>query len=180
MVHGPGTWNGTCTTHVGHLASFWPNDSLAGFTFVDHVVSQECHECYLAAADLRLASLLEPNCGSGGCTARGVRYDRGAGMIDASSHSYRTTMPKEPGLISTTPGTTEITTATPSFVRKAMRDELFSGFSEVGWDQAPWDAEPTFSAEELQILLNPALSVAEAADRVGCVQHDVRRLRRTA
>jgi hypothetical protein len=36
-----------------------------------------------------------------------------------------------------------------------MRDELFSGFSEAGWD-------------------------AEAADRVGCVEHDVLRLRRTA
>lgn len=61
-----------------------------------------------------------------------------------------------------------------------MRDELFSGFSESGWDEAPWDVEPTFTAEELQILLNPALSAAEAADRVGCVVHDVLRLRRTA
>lgn len=47
-----------------------------------------------------------------------------------------------------------------------MRDELFSGFSESGWDQAPWDAEP--------------LSAAEAADCVGCAEHDVLRLRRTA
>jgi hypothetical protein len=61
-----------------------------------------------------------------------------------------------------------------------MCDELFSGFSEAGWDAAPWDVEPAFTAEELEILLNPALSVAEAADRVGCVEHDVRRLRRTS
>lgn len=61
-----------------------------------------------------------------------------------------------------------------------MRDELFSGFSETGWDAAPWDVEPTFTAEELQILLNPALTPAEAAYRVGCVVHDVIRLRRTA
>jgi hypothetical protein len=51
---------------------------------------------------------------------------------------------------------------------------------ETGWDEAPWDAEPTFTADELQILLNPALSAAEAADRVGCVEHDVLRVRRTA
>lgn len=50
-----------------------------------------------------------------------------------------------------------------------MRDELFSGFSETGWDEAPWDAEPRFTADELQILLNPTLSAAEAAERVGCV-----------
>jgi hypothetical protein len=61
-----------------------------------------------------------------------------------------------------------------------MRDGLFSGFSEAGWDEAPWDAEPTFSAAELQILLNPELSATEAADRVGCVVHDVERLRRTS
>ena len=61
-----------------------------------------------------------------------------------------------------------------------MRDELFSGFNEAGWDEAPWDVEPTFTADELQILLNPALSAAEAADRVGCAEHDVLRLRRTA
>ncbi|GAB4659982.1 hypothetical protein MOKP64_22870 [Mycobacterium avium subsp. hominissuis] len=61
-----------------------------------------------------------------------------------------------------------------------MRDELFSGFSDSGWDQAPWDVEPTFTAEELQILLNPELSVAEAAERVGCVQRCVIRLRRTS
>ncbi|MCV7178678.1 hypothetical protein [Mycolicibacterium sphagni] len=59
-------------------------------------------------------------------------------------------------------------------------DELFSGFSDAGWDQAPWDAEPIFSAAEMQILLNPALSPAEAAEQVGCVVHDVVRLRRTA
>jgi hypothetical protein len=61
-----------------------------------------------------------------------------------------------------------------------MRKELFSGFGETGWDVAPWDAEPAFTAEELQILLDPALSAAEAADRVGCVVHDVLRLRRIA
>lgn len=61
-----------------------------------------------------------------------------------------------------------------------MADELFSGFSDAGWDWAPWDAEPTFTAEELEILLNPALSAAEAAERVGCVEHDVLRLRRRA
>jgi hypothetical protein len=61
-----------------------------------------------------------------------------------------------------------------------MCDEIFSGFSETGWDEAPWDVEPTFTADELQVLLNPALSVAEAADRVGCVERDVLRLRRTA
>ncbi len=61
-----------------------------------------------------------------------------------------------------------------------MHDELFSGFSETGWDEAPWDVEPAFTPAELQILLNPALSVAEAADRVGCVEHDVRRLRLTS
>jgi hypothetical protein len=60
-----------------------------------------------------------------------------------------------------------------------MGDELFSGFSEAGWDEAPWDPEPTFTPEELKILLNPALSASEAADRVGCVEHDVLRLRRT-
>jgi hypothetical protein len=61
-----------------------------------------------------------------------------------------------------------------------VRDELFSGFSDAGWDRAPWDAEPVFTPEELQILLNPLLTAAEAADRVGCVEHDVIRLRRSA
>lgn len=60
-----------------------------------------------------------------------------------------------------------------------MSDELFSGFSEMGWDEAPWDAEPTFSPEEMQVLFDPALSVDEAADRVGCARHDVIRLRHT-
>ena len=60
-----------------------------------------------------------------------------------------------------------------------MRDELFSGLCETGWDQAPWEIEPVFSPDELAILLNPELSAAEAADRVGCVEHDVLRLRRT-
>ena len=67
-----------------------------------------------------------------------------------------------------------------AFLRMVMPEEMFSGFSETGWDAAPWDVEPTFTAEELQILLNPALSAAEAAERVGCVVHDVLRLRRTA
>jgi hypothetical protein len=61
-----------------------------------------------------------------------------------------------------------------------MSDPLFAGFSDAGWDQAPWDVEPSFSAEEMQTLLNPDLSVAEAADRVGCAEHDVRRLRGAA
>ena len=61
-----------------------------------------------------------------------------------------------------------------------MRDELFSGFSDAGWDEAPWDVEPTFTTEELEILLNPELSAVEAAERVGCVVHDVLRLRRSA
>ncbi|MBU8813643.1 hypothetical protein KL953_32730 [Mycolicibacterium goodii] len=60
-----------------------------------------------------------------------------------------------------------------------MTDELFSGFSDAGWDEAPWDVEPTFSPDEMQILLNPELSVAEAADRVGCAHHDVVRIRKT-
>ena len=37
-----------------------------------------------------------------------------------------------------------------------MCDELLSGFSQTGWDEAPWDVEPTFTPVELQILLNPA------------------------
>lgn len=61
-----------------------------------------------------------------------------------------------------------------------MSNGLFSGFSDAGWDEAPWNAEPVFSTEELQILLNPAITVAEAAARVGCVEHDVVRLRRGA
>lgn len=61
-----------------------------------------------------------------------------------------------------------------------MSKRLFSGFEDAGWDHAPWEAEPSFSAAELAILLDPTLSVAEAADRVGCVQRDVVRLRHTA
>lgn len=61
-----------------------------------------------------------------------------------------------------------------------MSDELFIGMTETGWDLAPWETEPTFTADELQILLNPALSVAEAAEEVGCVEHDVQRLRDSA
>jgi hypothetical protein len=57
---------------------------------------------------------------------------------------------------------------------------LFSGFEDAGWDHAPWEVEPSFSPAELKILLDPTLSVAEAADRIGCVQRDVLRLRRTA
>ncbi len=44
----------------------------------------------------------------------------------------------------------------------------------------PWDDEPWFSPAELEILLDPTLSVAEAADRVGCVERDVVALRRIA
>lgn len=61
-----------------------------------------------------------------------------------------------------------------------MSDELFIGMTETGWDLAPWETEPTFTTDELQILLNPALSVAEAAEEVGCVEHDVQRLRDSA
>jgi hypothetical protein len=78
------------------------------------------------------------------------------------------------------PLATEMFTAAPPFGRMVMRNELFSGFSENGWDEAPWDVEPTFTADELEILLNRALSATEAAERVGCVVHDVLRLRRTA
>lgn len=61
-----------------------------------------------------------------------------------------------------------------------MNEELFVGMSETGWDHAPWEIEPTFTPGELQVLLNPALSIAEAADEVGCVEHDVQRLRDSA
>lgn len=61
-----------------------------------------------------------------------------------------------------------------------MREELFSGFSETGWDEASCSVEPRFTADELQILLSQRLSVAQTADRVGCVEHDVRRLHRSA
>jgi hypothetical protein len=61
-----------------------------------------------------------------------------------------------------------------------VSDRLFSGFGDAGWDHAPWEEEPRFSAAELDILLNPLLSPAEAAERVGCVQRDVEKLRRTA
>ncbi len=61
-----------------------------------------------------------------------------------------------------------------------MAEEMFSGFGDAGWDHAPWQDEPHFSPEELAILLDPTLSIAEAADRIGCVERDVRRLRRGA
>ena len=61
-----------------------------------------------------------------------------------------------------------------------MSEELFVGMSETGWDHAPWEIEPTFTPSELRILLNPALSVTQAADEVGCVEHDVQRLRESA
>ncbi|MGA9374857.1 MAG: hypothetical protein ACSLE7_00675 [Mycobacterium sp.] len=61
-----------------------------------------------------------------------------------------------------------------------MSERLFSGFGDSGWDHAPWEEEPRFSAAELDILLDPMLSAAEAAERVGCVQRDVERLRRSA
>ena len=78
-----------------------------------------------------------------------------------------------------TPLATEMFTAALPFGRIVMCNELFSGFSENGWDAAPWDVEPTFTPDELQILLNRGLSASEAAERVGCVVHDVLRLRRT-
>lgn len=104
----------------------------------------------------------------------------GTATIDTSDHSGRATEPTESLGSIFCATAAEIFTPTSSFVRVVMRDELFFGFSETGWDAAPWDVEPTFTADELRVLLNPALSVAEAADRVGCVEHDVRRLRRTA
>lgn len=61
-----------------------------------------------------------------------------------------------------------------------MVDELFSGFIEFGWDKAPWDVDPTFTPEEMQVLVNPALSATEAAHRIGCARHDVVRIRRSA
>ncbi len=61
-----------------------------------------------------------------------------------------------------------------------MSNELFTGFAEMGWDHAPWESEPVFSANELRVILNSALPAAEVAEQIGCVEHDVRRLRRTA
>ena len=61
-----------------------------------------------------------------------------------------------------------------------MRGDLFSGFSDSGWDKAPWDAEPSFTPDELAVLLNPALTVAEAAEHIGCAHHDVVRLRKSS
>lgn len=58
-----------------------------------------------------------------------------------------------------------------------MRNDLFIGLSENGWDRAPWDTEPEFSPTELDILLDSRLSVTDAAERVGCVEHDVQRIR---
>ncbi|EUA80469.1 hypothetical protein I544_1766 [Mycobacteroides abscessus subsp. bolletii 103] len=49
--------------------------------------------------------------------------------------------------------------------------------SENGWDHAPWDAEPEFSPSELDILLDRRLSASDAAERIGCVEHDVQRIR---
>lgn len=62
-------------------------------------------------------------------------------------------------------------------VRCTMRNDLFIGLSENGWDRAPWDTEPEFSPTELDILLDRRLSVSDAAERVGCVEHDVQRIR---
>lgn len=61
-----------------------------------------------------------------------------------------------------------------------MSNELFTGFAEMGWDHAPWESEPVFSVSELRLILNSALSAAEVAEQIGCVEHDVLRLRRTA
>ncbi|SIC47602.1 hypothetical protein [Mycobacteroides abscessus] len=58
-----------------------------------------------------------------------------------------------------------------------MRNDLFIGLSETGWDKAPWETEPQFSPTELDILLDRRLSVIDAAERVGCVPHDVQRIR---
>lgn len=54
------------------------------------------------------------------------------------------------------------------------------GFGDTGWDYAPWEQEPQFSTGELSIVLDPLLTAAEAAERVGCAKRDVMRLRRTA
>lgn len=53
----------------------------------------------------------------------------------------------------------------------------FVGFGDAGWDHAPWEEEPCFSPDELDVLLDVTLTVAEAAARVGCVERDVVRLR---
>lgn len=61
-----------------------------------------------------------------------------------------------------------------------MTEQLSTGFQDLGWDFAPWEQEPQFSETELGILLDPLLTAAEAAERVGCAKRDVMRLRRTA
>lgn len=61
-----------------------------------------------------------------------------------------------------------------------MSERLWTGFDDAGWDVAPWEQEPRFSAGELTVLLDPMLSAAEAAERIGCAKRDVIRLRRTA
>lgn len=60
-----------------------------------------------------------------------------------------------------------------------MRDELFSGFSDSGWDQAPGMWNRPSLPKSCRSSSTPH-SVAEAAERVGCVQRDVIRLRRTS
>ncbi|MGU3498335.1 hypothetical protein [Mycobacterium sp. C31M] len=59
-------------------------------------------------------------------------------------------------------------------------EQLFGGFGDAGWDHAPWEHEPHFSAEELSILFDPTLTPSEAAQLVGCVERDVVRLRHIA
>ena len=61
-----------------------------------------------------------------------------------------------------------------------MSERSSVGFEDAGWDFAPWEQEPQFSAGALSILLDPLLTPAEAAERVGCAKRDVMRLRRTA
>lgn len=61
-----------------------------------------------------------------------------------------------------------------------MSNELFAGFAEMGWDHAPWESEPVFSASELRVILISGLSAAEVAEQIGCVEHDVLRIRRAA
>lgn len=58
-----------------------------------------------------------------------------------------------------------------------MKDDMFTGMTETGWDHAPWEAEPTFSDAEWDILLDGSVPVDVAAERIGCVEHDVLRLR---
>lgn len=56
----------------------------------------------------------------------------------------------------------------------------FLGYDCMCWDHAPWEDEPWFSPAELAVLLDLAIPSTIAANRIGCVERDVRRLRGTA